>query len=76
MPLCVLLWIVILLPVIFWLWCVFASVTKMDADAGITVAVCILLASMLVTPQLLWYKSVRNAMFPSIPAPVLVEAPR
>jgi hypothetical protein len=69
MPLCVLLWIIVLLPVAMVVWVAFAKVTDMDGDPAVTVLCGLALLLILAAPNLLWYKAVRDVMAPEA-APV------
>jgi hypothetical protein len=72
MPLCVLLWILVLLPAAMLAWFLFAMMTDMDSDPAIQGLVLLALALILATPNLLWYQSVRDAMVPPDAPPVVL----
>ena len=77
MPLCVLLWIIVLIPAAALLWFLFSIMTEMDSDPAVFGLFLCALALFLAVPNLLWYQSVRDALVPAnAPAVVLVEAPR
>jgi len=77
MPLCVLLWILVLLPALMLAWYLFAELTSMDGDVAVQGLMLLSLALILATPNLLWYQSVRDAMVPpnAPPATLTNETP-
>lgn len=72
MPLCVLLWILVLLPAAMLAWFVFSVLTDMDGDIAVQGLVLLAFALILATPNLLWYQSVRDAMVPPDAPPVVL----
>ena len=81
MPLCVLLWIIVILSSLAIGWFLLAWMTKMDGELGASVLVILMIGLTLTVPNLLWYTSVREALMQprevpaSMPAATDVEAP-
>jgi hypothetical protein len=73
MPLCALLWIIVLLPIILGAWMAFCCLTEADDEPSLFVALAIVTLLVILTPQLLWYQSVRNVMFPDAPTTLQAE---
>lgn len=74
MPLCVLLWILVLIPAAMLAWFLFAAITEMDGEPAVTGLMVLSILLILAAPNLLWYKAVRNAMLPeAAPVSLTVE---
>jgi membrane protein YdbS with pleckstrin-like domain len=64
MPLCVLLWIICLIPFAIVAFGILGQLTDMDSDAVCAILAILLLVLIVTTPNLLWYKAVRDVMSP------------
>lgn len=64
MPLCTLLWILVLVPIAMLAWFLFAVMTEMNSDHGVTGFLIMALLLTIAAPNLLWYKAVRDVMMP------------
>ena len=74
MPLCVLLWILVLIPAAMLAWFLFAMMTDMDSDPAVQGLVILSLLLTFTAPNLLWYKAVRDVMLPeAAPVSLTVE---
>lgn len=74
MPLSVLLWLIVLLPAATVLWIFFCHIMVIDGDTAVQGVIILSVLLILATPNLLWYKAVRDVMAPSAPVTLTVES--
>ena len=74
MPLCVLLWIIVLLSILTLISIViFRSIE--DSEFWSSAIIVLSILCLCATPNLLWYKSIREAMVTVHAQPILLEKP-